>query len=252
MPSREEKAMSAPNKSAIKKLPVWFFSGMSAVLLFASIALAQATPEGHWEGILKVESNEIGISLDLAQKAKSEWIASMGMPSENMTGLVVMDVKVKGNSVTFLAVELQMAKFELTLAPNGQMKGTIASPQGTIPIDFKRTGKAKVELIPASPAVAKEFEGDWEGSLQTPGRAIRMIFHFKNQPDNTVAATIDTPDTGGLGLPLNDVKQTGKQIEFGIKIAHGEFKGTLNQDATEIAGQLSHEQSTMPLTLKKK
>jgi hypothetical protein len=244
--------MSVPSRIVIKKLLAWFCCWMSTGLLYTSIASAQGSAEGHWEGVLNVEGNEIGISLDLAKNAKSEWIASMGMPSEKMTGLVVMDVRMSGNSVTFLAVELQMAKFELTLEPNGRMKGTIASPQGALPIEFKRTGAAKVELIPASPAVAQEFEGDWEGSLQAPGRAIRMIFHFKNQPDNTVAATIDTPDTGGLGLPLNDVKQTGKQIEFGIKIAHGEFKGILNQDATEITGQLSHEQSNMPLTLRKK
>jgi hypothetical protein len=222
-----------------------------AVLLFATLLSAQGSPEGHWEGSFTANNNQIGISLDLAKN--SEWIASMGMPSEKMTGLVVMDVKVSGNSVTFTAVELQMAKFQLTLGPDGQMKGTFAGPQGSpIPVEFKRTGAAKVELIPASPAVAKEFEGDWQGALQTPGRAFQIIFHFRNQPDKTVAATIDTPDTGGFGLPLNDVKQTGKQIEFGIKIAHAEFKGTLNPESTAIAGQFGHEADRAPLTLRKK
>jgi hypothetical protein len=221
------------------------------VLLFATLASAQSGPEGHWEGSFTSNNNQIGVSLDLAKN--SEWIASMGMPSEKMTGLVVMDIKVRGNSVTFTAVELQMAKFELTLGPAGQMKGTFAGPQGSlIPVELKRTGAAKVELIPASPALAKEFEGDWQGTLQTPGRAFQIIFHFRNQPDKTVAATIDTPDTGGFGLPLNDVKQTGKEIEFGIKIAHAEFKGTLNPESTEIAGQFGHEADRAPLTLRKK
>jgi hypothetical protein len=223
-----------------------------ASLLFAAHLSAQGGPEGHWEGSFTANNNQIGVSLDLAKNAKSEWIASMGMPSEKMTGLVVMDVKVSGNSVTFTAVELQMAKSALTLGPDGQMKGTFAGPQGSpIPVELKRTGAAKVELIPASPAVAKEFEGDWQGALQTPGRTFQIIFHFRNQPDKTVAATIDTPDTGGFGLPLNDVKQTGKQIEFGIKIAHAEFKGILNQESTEIAGQFGHEKQFAPLTLKK-
>jgi hypothetical protein len=222
-----------------------------AILLFATLASAQGSPEGHWEGSFTANNNQIGVSLDLAQNPKSEWIASMGMPSEQMTGLVVMDVKVSSNSVTFTAVELQMAKFQLTLGPDGQMKGTIAGPQAPISVEFKRTGEAKVQLIPASPAIAKEFEGDWQGTLQTPGRAFQIIFHFRNQPDKTVAATIDTPDTGGFGLPLNDVQQTGKQIEFGIKIAHAEFKGTLNPESMEIAGQFGHEKQFAPLTLKK-
>ena len=201
---------------------------------------------------LATGNREIQVSLDLEKNEKSEWIASMGLPAEGMTGLVVMDIEVKDQSLNFTAVELQMAKVELTLGPDEMMKGTISSPQGPVPIEFKRTGKAKVELIPASPSVAKEFEGDWEGSLQTPNRAFRIIIHLRNQPDNTVAATIDTPDTNAIGLPLNDVKQTGQKIEFGVKVAHANFEGTLNPEGNEIVGQFGHEQSRMPLTLRKK
>ena len=190
--------------------------------------------------------------LDLAKNAKLGWIASMDVPAENATGLVITDVAVSGNSVKFIGVELMMARFDLMLEPDGKMRGTLSNPRSTVPIEFKRTGEAKVELIPASPVVSNELEGDWEGSLQMPGRAFRIIFHFKNQPDNTVSATIDTPDTGGSGLPLDNVKQTGQQIEFGIKIAHAEFKGTINQEATEITGQFGHEKETAPLTLKKR
>ncbi len=247
--------MSSQIGSGKKILFAQGFYCACAILLFATLASAQSSPEGHWEGTLKVGNNDIVLALDLAKNAKSEWIGSMGVPAEKMTGLVVMDIKVSGSSIKFTAVELQMAKVDLTLGTDGIMKGTLATPQGPVPIEFKRAGDAKVALIPPSPAVAKEFEGDWEGSLQTPGRTFRLIFHFKNQPDNTVAATIDSPDGGmgaGFGLPLNDVKQTGKQIEFGIKIAHAEFKGTINQDSTEIAGQFGHEKDFTSLTLKKR
>ena len=235
-----------------RKLLNRFFGAAAAATLFASLASAQTGPAGHWEGVFTADNRQIGLSLDLAKNAKSEWVASMGVPSENAKGLVVTDVVVNGDSVKFLGVELMMAKFDLTLSPDGRLKGTLTNPGISAPIEFKRTGEAKVELIPASPAVSKELEGDWEGSLQTPGRAFRMILHFRNQPDNTVAATIDTPDTGGNGLPLNDVKQTGRRVEFGLKIAHGSFQGTLNPEGTELAGQFTHEESSTPLTLRKK
>jgi hypothetical protein len=196
--------------------------GAGAAVLFASLVCAQTGPAGHWEGAFTAGS------------------------------LVVSDVAVNGNSVKFVGVELMMAKFDLTLGPDGRMTGTLTNGQNSTPIDFKRTGEAKVELIPASPAVSKELEGDWEGSLQTPGRAFRMVFHFKNRPDKTVAATIDTPDSGAMGLPLNNVKQTGQKVEFGVKIAHGAFQGALNPEGTELAGQFTHEQDSMPLTLRKK
>lgn len=223
-----------------------------AVLLFAALVFAQESPDGHWEATLPMGDSDLGVSLDLAKNAKSQWIASMGIPSQGMTGLVVTDIEVSGKSVNFTAVELRMAKVKLTMGTGGIMKGTITSPQGPVPIAFKRSGEAQVELIPASPAVSEEFEGDWEGSLQTPNRPFRIVIHLRNQQDNTVAATIDTPDTKAIGLPLNDVKQTGRQIEFGIKVAHGSFQGTLNQEGNEIVGQFGHEESRMPLTLRKK
>ncbi|MFB3825470.1 MAG: hypothetical protein ACE15B_01830 [Bryobacteraceae bacterium] len=225
--------------------------GAAAAALCASV-FAQTGPAGHWEGTFKVNDREIGLALDLARNTRSEWIASMGVPSQNATGLVVTDLAVIGDSVKFVGVELMMSRFDLTLAPDGTMKGTISSRQGSLPVEFKRTGEAKVQLIPPSPAVSKELEGDWEGSLQTPNRTLRVIFHFKNLPDKTVAATIDTPDTGAVRLPLNEVKQTGRDVEFGIRIAHASFKGKLNPEGTELAGQFTHEQENVPLTLRKK
>ena len=232
--------------------------GAGAAVLFASLVCAQAGPDGHWEGSFTVNNREIGISLDLAKNAKSEWIASMGLPPEQATGLVVMDVAVNGKSVKFVAVELQMATCDLTLGPDGRMKGTMSAPQGPMstqgpmPVELKRTGEAKVELIPRSPAVSKELEGDWEGSLQDPNGALHpLVFHFKNQPDKTVAATMDSPDRNAMAMPLNDVKQTGQKVEFGMRIAHGAFQGTLNKEGTELAGQFAHEENSVPLTLRK-
>jgi len=233
--------------------------GAGVAVFFASLVCAQAGPDGHWEGSFTVNNRETGLSLDLAKNAKSEWIASMGLPSQNMTGLVVMDVAVNGKSVKFVAVELQMATCDLTLGPDGRMKGTMSAPQGPMstqgpmPVELKRTGEAKVELIPRSPAVSKELEGDWEGSLQDPNGALHpLVFHFKNQPDKTVAATMDNPERNFMAMPLNNVKQTGQKVEFGLKIAESTFQGSLNKESTELAGQLIHEAGSMPLTLRKK
>ena len=211
---------------------------------------ADASPAGHWEADITGDGPQrIRVSLDLAKNAQSEWIASMGLPSESKTGLVVKDVAVNGKSVKFVAVELMMAPFDLTLGADGSLKGTISGP-GSQPVEFKRTGEAKVELISASPAVSKELEGDWEGSLKMPNGAARMVFHFKNQPDQTVTATMDSGNA--VGLPLDSVKQTGEKVEFGMKIAGSTFQGGLNKAGTELAGQLTHEGNTLPLTLRKK
>src|ERR1017187_7877776 len=208
--------------------------GAGAAVFFASLAWAQSSPDGHWEGTLKADNRDIGLTLDLAKNGKSEWVASMGAPSENAIGLVVKDLAVSGKSVKFMAVEIQMSIVDLTLGPDGKLAGTISSPRGSLPIEFKSTGEAKVALPSASPAVSKELEGDWEGSLQGPDGALHpLVFHFKNLPDKTVAATMDSPDRNAVAMPLNDVKQTGQKVEFGLKIAQSSFQGSLNKEGTE-------------------
>ena len=209
-----------------------------------------AGPAGHWEAEITGDGPQrIRVTLDVAKNAKSEWIASMGLPADNKTGLVVKDLAVNGKSVKFVALELMSTPFDLTLDPDGNLKGTISRP-GSPPVEFKRTGGAKVEMIPGSPAVSQELEGDWEGSLPMPNGLFRMVFHFKDQPDQTVTATFDTPTA--TNLPLNDVKQTGQKVEFGMRIAHGAFQGTLNKEGTELAGQFTHEANRTRLTLRKK
>ena len=225
--------------------------GAGAAVLFAALSCAQTGPGGHWEGAFTAGNREIGLTLDLARNDKAEWIASMGMPAPNATGLVVKDLAVNGNSVKFMAVELQMAKLDLTLA-DGKLAGTITGPGGSLPIQFKRTGEANVQLPAASPAVSKDLEGDWAGILKTPSPELQIAVHFKNQPDNTVIATIDIPAQNAIGMPINDVKQAGDRVEFGLKIAHASFLGTLNKDRGELTGQLGHDEQAMQVTLKKK
>ncbi len=223
-----------------------------AALLIAPALPAQTNLAGHWDGKFTPEGREITVTLDLAQNDKGVWIASMGFPAANATGLVVKDIAVNGKSLKFMAVELQMSIVDVTLGENGKLTGTISSQRGSLPIEFTRTGEAKVELMAPSPAVSKELEGDWEGALQTPNGEMKLTVHFKNLPDKTVSATIDVPATNASNMPLNDVKQTGDKVSFGIKIAHANFQGTMNKEATEIAGQFGHDEQSMPLVLTKK
>jgi hypothetical protein len=220
----------------------------------ASIASGQVDPAGHWEGRCTVNGSDLTLTLDLAKNEQSLWVASMGVPSEKATGLVVTDVDVNGSSVKFLAVELMMTRFDLTLTPAATLKGTFTNPGATTPIEFTRTGDAHVELMPPSPAVSKDFEGDWEGNLAVgPSGGFQVVVHFGNQPDGTVEATFRNVTLGQDAVPINDVSQNGQNIAFGLRVGHASFQGTLNKDSTVLEGQLTHEGAPpMPLTLRKK
>src|ERR1035437_6098803 len=173
--------------------------GAGAALCLTSLMWAQVGPDGHWEGTMKADNREFVLSLDLAKNQKAEWIASMGVPSENAIGLYVKDLAVSGKSVKFMAVELMMSTVDLTLGRDGKLAGTITGQRGgPLPVEFKRTGEAKVVLPAASPAVSKELEGDWEATLPMPNGGFQLAVHFKNQADKTVAATIDILNRGTM------------------------------------------------------
>ena len=239
--NRREPEMKAPG-----------LCGIVVALLLAPFACAQTGVDGHWEGVIKGDNGDVRISLDLGRNTQSQWVASMGVPTQ-ASGLVVTDLAVEDKSVRFTALEMMMTRFDLVLSAGGSLRGTYTPRMGSgSSVEFKRTGEAKVELIPPIPAVSPELEGDWEGTLAMGPGQFRVLFHFRNRPDKTVKATIDTPASNGFGMPLDSVKQTGHTVEVGIRIAGASFSGTLNAEGTELTGQFMHETQGMPLTLKKK
>ena len=120
----------------------------------------------------------------------------------------------------------------------------------SLALEMQRTGDAKVDIAPPSPAVSKELEGDWEGTISVPdGQSRPVIIHFKNQPDHTVEGTIDSTGQGVQGIPLKGITQKGAVVEFEVLAVGGSYKGTLNKEGTEIAGEWTQRSGAAPLTL---
>ena len=225
----------------------------SACALLPGLALAQTAPAGHWEGNIQTPDREITIVLDLAKNDKGAWVGTLAQPEQNVKGAPLTDIQVAEKNVKFrLAPSANAPSMDCTVTSETAMKCAITGPGGDVSADFKRTGDAKVELPKAEAAVSKELEGDWEGVLDTPMGSLHLVVHFKNQPDKTLKATLDSPDQGATDLPLNDVAQKGTAVEFQLRMVGGAFKGALNKEATEMAGDWSQGGGSLPLTLKKK
>ncbi len=205
------------------------------VICFCATAAA-ADVAGHWEGALPPNNGPTRMAFDLAHDSQGHWIASFAVPERNVSGLLVTELSVDGARVKFTVPDVPgHAAFDLTLRDD-RLAGTLSVKGLSIPFEMKRTGEAKVTLIAPSPAVSVALEGDWEGALDIPGKDARVVvFHFRNQSDHTVTATIDVPSQGGFGLPLMDVIQKGREVEFSVRIYGGHFKGTL--EGNQLAGE---------------
>jgi hypothetical protein len=92
--------------------------------------------------------------------------------------------------------------------------------------------------------------GAWEGAIDTGALKLRIGVAVTVQPDATLSATMDSPDQGAYGLPLNDVSFANGVFTFALKRANGAFEGRLNAAGTEIAGTWT-QTIALPLVLKR-
>jgi len=221
----------------------------------ATMAVAQTDFSGHWEGTLDVSNGPTRLALDLAKNEKGVWVASLGVPEQKIAGLRVTDISVVGSELRFAATDLPGSPtFELTLA-DGKLKGALLAQALSLALEMQRTGDAKVDIAQPSPAVSKELEGDWEGAISLPdGQSRAVAVHFNNLSDQTVDATIDSPGQSVQGLPLKEVAQKGAVVEFAVQAVGASYKGTLNSQGTEMAGEWTQRPGSvpLPLNLKKK
>ncbi|ANH79769.1 peptidase S9 [Niabella ginsenosidivorans] len=95
---------------------------------------------------------------------------------------------------------------------------------------------------------AQDITGAWKGALDVQGTKIALIFHLKND-NNGLTATMDSPDQGASGIPVDSVHFAENTLGLGIKAAGISYKGTLNNNT--ITGEFHQGGMQLPLVLTK-
>ena len=110
---------------------------------------------------------------------------------------------------------------------------------------FMLVAAAAQGQTPTSPVA-----GTWEGAIDAGAVKLRIGVTVTAQADGSLAATMDSPDQGAYGLPLNDVAFADGVLRFALRRAGGSFEGRLNASGTGIAGTWT-QGAPLPLVLKK-
>lgn len=229
---------------------------LAIVVLAPLLALAQSKPAGagHWEGAIKTPQMDVKIAVDLVQNAKAEWIGSMDVEPQNAKGVPLSNITVKGSKISFKIAGMgeNAPSFDGELAPDGKsIKGDTGGPQGSAPFELKWVSEPKVVTPKKEAPIAKEFEGAWDGSIETPdGKTLRTRVKLSNA-DGQGKGTFNSLDQNNVDMPISDIVTGNKKLSFALKIAGGSYEGALNDPGDEIKGTWTQGMFTAPLVLKK-
>lgn len=109
-------------------------------------------------------------------------------------------------------------------------------------------------LLLAAPAWAQPSPtGDWAGDLDVsevlPGvETLTVVFHIAPDGDG-FAATLDSPDQGAYGLPVDSTIYDPDTRELTLQGQQSSFSGEMNDEGTEIAGTWAQAGREFPLVL---
>ncbi|HOF03361.1 MAG TPA: alpha/beta hydrolase [Atribacterota bacterium] len=93
------------------------------------------------------------------------------------------------------------------------------------------------------------IEGIWEGKLKVPGAELRIVAHIAITPEGTFSATLDSPDQGITGIPVDEIVFKDKSVHMEIKLIGGIFEGKLNEEFTMVDGTWQQAGFSFPLSL---
>jgi len=219
-------------------------------LTLASQAFAQTPAAGHWEGAIAVPGQELKVAIDLKADA-GKWQGTIDIPAQKLKGFPLANITASGETVTFAMPNVPgEPSFKGTVSKDGKtMSGDFSQGGGTIPFSLTRTGDAKIEPLPKSTPITAALVGEWMGSLDIQGKALRLAITFSTAADGTGTGSIVSLDQGNVTIPIAAVTQKGAAVAFHAPSIAGAFTGTLKDG--EVAGTWTQGPGSLPLVLKR-
>jgi len=95
------------------------------------------------------------------------------------------------------------------------------------------------------------IEGIWEGKLEVLGTELRIVFSISKNPDGALTATMDSPDQGVTGIPVEEAIFKDNTLRLEVKSAGGVFEGKVSEDFLVIEGEWRQSGQAFPLTVKR-
>jgi hypothetical protein len=237
-------------KGTLDCLPLMVAAMVLAGAAAPAVEQAPAGPAGHWEGVIRVPDRDLGIAVDLFLGAETKWEAAITIAAQNIKGMPLADVSVKGDAVHFAMKGVPGdPTFAGTVSKDGKsITGDFSQGGMTMPFTLAWKGEAIRPSKAASTAIDASVEGKWEGALETGGGTLRLALALSNK-DGKGAATIVSLDQGGAEIQATAVVQTGLRLRLDVAVISAAFEGELKDG--QLVGTWTQGPASLPLTFKR-
>jgi alpha-beta hydrolase superfamily lysophospholipase len=96
---------------------------------------------------------------------------------------------------------------------------------------FLITAMITSSLFAQNSFAKNNLPGSWLGKLATNGIELRLIFNFRLSDNDSLSATLDSPDQGAKNIPLGKVTLDNKKLTIKAPALLGEYNGTIVSDS---------------------
>ena len=93
---------------------------------------------------------------------------------------------------------------------------------------------------------AQDITGDWYGMIQLEDFSLRLNLHI-NRNDDGLNATLDSPDQGTYGIPVDELTLDKDIVNFRMSTLEVTYEGRVSQDYTLLTGDLIQFGEKFPL-----
>jgi hypothetical protein len=225
----------------------------AGLLIWSGLYAADTAPtaNGHWEGKIQISERDLSIAVDLSRNSAGVWIGSMSLMGTSSIDVPLTGVAVNGTAVRFTADVPTQASFAGNLSADSRsLSGSASNVEGSAPFQLTRIGEANVKVPQPSSSLPKDFDGTWEGALESGGKVKKVSLQMVRTSDGLAAATLIAVDSGNMKIPVTTVTIHEGQLKLEVRAVSGTYHGRIGSDG-EIVGQWSEGRETLPLTFRR-
>jgi uncharacterized protein len=212
---------------------------LAALLTVGVVGTAGAASPlaGNWEGTLRMPRQSLRLAFHI-QEAGNRFTGTMDSPDQGVNGVPLDAVR-----RTTGGVYLESSRIK------GTYTGMLSKDGTTLTGEWKQGQSLPLTL--ERPRGEASALGDWQGSLNVPGRPIRLVVHLATSGRGKIQGTLDSPDQGQNGIPIEEAVLSRGQLRFTSRSIGGIFTGTVQAGGKRVTGEW-WQGVTLPLTLRKR